>query len=73
MRPDTCHARGADLVLPCLASLLELQDVASLGSEMSGLGCGEGCSRPKSDFYWLLARFDTVLFFLSLRRLDDFL
>ena len=34
---DTCHAPGADLALPCLASLLELQDVASLGSEISGL------------------------------------
>ena len=34
---DTCHAPGADLVLPCLTSLLELQDVASLGSETSGL------------------------------------
>ena len=31
------HAPGADLALPCLASLLELQDVASLGSETSGL------------------------------------
>ena len=38
MRPDTCHAPGADLALPCLASLLELQDVASLGSQTSGLG-----------------------------------
>ena len=37
MRPDTCHAPGADLALPCLASLLELQDVATLGSETSGL------------------------------------
>ena len=32
------HAPGVDLVLPCLASLLELQDVASLGSETTGLG-----------------------------------
>ena len=31
------HAPGAGLALPCLASLLELQDVASLGSETSGL------------------------------------
>ena len=31
------HALGAGLALPCLASLLELQDVASLGSETSGL------------------------------------
>ena len=31
------HAPVADLVLPCLASLLELQDVATLGSETSGI------------------------------------
>ena len=31
------YAPGADLALPCLASLLELQDVATLGSETSGL------------------------------------
>ena len=33
------HASVADLALPCLASLLELQDVALLGSETTRLNC----------------------------------
>ena len=37
MIPNICHAPGADLALAYLASLLELQDVASRGSETSGL------------------------------------
>ena len=31
-----CPSTNTGLALPCLASLLELQDVASLGREMSG-------------------------------------
>ena len=42
------HAPGADLALPCLASLLELQDVASLGSETSGLEFGDAASRSSA-------------------------
>jgi hypothetical protein len=34
------HAPVADLALPCFASLLELDDVATLGSETSGFGLG---------------------------------